>query len=473
MFADSCVLPRSVVATICVLLGMAIGLFVLFRPAGVLGVDFSAFWCGARALAQHADPYLNQPLHDCEAAAVPAFFSKYPNLTVPAPLPPYALALFGPLAWLPFPAARALWWVLLAGCALLAGTGIARFSDMPAYPAIAAAGFALLAPAFVHGELAPLPIALLIWGALAMRRARWNAAAVLLCAAAIEPHVALPACVAAFLLVPAMRMRLAIGAAAAFGITLLAAGPGTAFAYLAHVLPAHAAGELNNPAQSSLSAILYRRHVAPGAALRAGALQYAAFCVLGIVAARSALRRYRDAAWVALTPPVFAVIGGSFIHLSQIAVALPLACALAVRRPGWVSFSVLCALAIPVEAIVDWPLLAAPAAALLAYLLAVRRAPPPLAMLASAALVAGALWAHGYAGSGMLPSVHAIADPGPRALASVTWSAFNGAYLPSPAWWPLKLCTLLPLAALAYRLGVPMQPARGKLLHYEAAGGAT
>ena len=93
------------------ILAIMIALNPLNRATYLMG-DFRAFYCAGAAVAQHANPYLEEPLRSCEQnagpPAEPAFLRP---VALPAPLPPYALALFVPFARLPFPAAA-----LLYGC---------------------------------------------------------------------------------------------------------------------------------------------------------------------------------------------------------------------------------------------------------------------------------------------------------------------------------------------------------------------
>src|SRR5579883_636545 len=60
--------------------------------------DFRAFYCAARVAAHRADPYLTEPLRSCEVAiGTTPFFRKNPGVTIPAPLPGYAIAALMPL----------------------------------------------------------------------------------------------------------------------------------------------------------------------------------------------------------------------------------------------------------------------------------------------------------------------------------------------------------------------------------------
>jgi len=453
-------LDRRIGILLAVLCGLAIGVFIYAaaHPPLLTGYDFEAFWCGAKALLQHASPYSNEPLHTCEATTSPPFFLRYPQVTVPVPLPGYAIALFTPFALVPFALARIVWMILQVFCALVIGRGIAKLSGMPPLTALAASGLAVLGPAVLQGALSPIPIALTVCAALALRRKQWNAAAILLGFAMVEPHMVLPACVAVFLAIPQMRIRLLAAGAGAAAVMLAALGPQVALSYFTTVLPLHAASEVNNLGQLSLTALLYHLGAAPALALRLGSLQYVLLALLGIFAARAFYRRQGDRSWLVLLPAAFAVTGGAFIHLDEVAMAVPLACVIVMRRPNPLSMLALFMLALPVASILDWFPLSVPAAMLCVWLMVrpefhLRRFVQNGILPAAAALIVmgGALALHSVAGAQAQQAVtHVVnlANPGGTANASATWFAYNSLAKMTPLWWPQEVWTLLPLAIL-------------------------
>ncbi len=460
MKAEVLQLDRRIGILLAVLCGLAIGVFTytLIHPLQLAGYDFEAFWCGAKALLQHASPYANEPLHTCEATTLPAFFVHYPQVTVPVPLPGYAIALFIPLALVPFAIARVVWLVLQIVCALVIARGIAKLSGMPSLTALAASALAVLGPAVLEGALSPMPIALTVCAALALRRRQWNAAAVLLGFAMIEPHMVLPACVAVFLAIPQMRLRLLAAGAGAAAVMLAALGPHVALSYFTAVLPLHAASEVNNLGQLSLTALLYHLGAAPALALRLGSLQYVLLALLGVFAARALYLKDDDRSWLVLLPAAFAVTGGAFIHLDEVAMAVPLACVIVMRRPNALSILALFMLALPVASVLDWLPLCVPAAMLCVWLMARPefhlRALTANGLLPAAAvllIMGGAFALHSLAAAHAQQTVtHVVrfANPGGAASASVTWFAYNALATMTPLWWPREMWTLLPLAIL-------------------------
>src|SRR5579884_4246568 len=72
--------------------------------------DFRAFYCAGRAVAQHADPYLSEPLHSCERTATDGYYRLFAaRVALPAPLPGYDIAVFKILSRLPFAVAKNVW----------------------------------------------------------------------------------------------------------------------------------------------------------------------------------------------------------------------------------------------------------------------------------------------------------------------------------------------------------------------------
>ncbi len=160
--------------------------------------------------------------------------------------------------------------------------------------------------------------------------------------AAVQPHLAAGPIIATFVLVPPMRLRLALVAATIVLLSLAAGGPHLNLEYLRVVLPAHAASELGMYGQYSLSALLHIVGLSNPVALAVGSAQYAAFLVAGVILAR--LLRDEIPGSSILVPLTCAVTGGTFIHQTELAGALPLAFVLAVRlntRLAWLGVSLL------------------------------------------------------------------------------------------------------------------------------------
>ena len=179
-----------------VLTALALQAGVVARAGFAMG-DFRAFYCAARVASHGADPYQNEPLRTCEAGVLAkSFLKKNPGVTIPAPLPAYAIAVVVPLAALPFGIAAALWAAILLAAWIAAVIALARAAGIAWEIALAALslGFGVLSLPF--GEVVPLAIAGICGAAYYARAGRWRASAACAALAMIEPHLGLPAALA-------------------------------------------------------------------------------------------------------------------------------------------------------------------------------------------------------------------------------------------------------------------------------------
>lgn len=289
----------------------------------IAGNDFPAFYCAGAALAAHAGPYTLEPLRTCEHAI--AHGSDLPaQYVTPAPLPPYALDLFAAIAALPYREAAWLWFaVVTAACVLLAVT-VGRVSSVPS----GAVAVALLLPAALGsasiGQIPPLATCAIALSGLALLAAEDGLAAILACAATMEPHIGIPAALSLFFFRPRTRWWLvSCGAAAACVCIATVGAHGTAY-YFVSVLPAQARAELMSSDQFSLSHVLTIAHVPATIALLGGSLSYLAALAAGIIAAPHCARRLGDAA-LTYVPCAAVLVGGTFVHQIQLIAALPAA----------------------------------------------------------------------------------------------------------------------------------------------------
>jgi hypothetical protein len=390
-------------------------------------LDFDAFYCGASVLGSGRDPYRYEPLHSCETRNMqPAT----PNAVVPAPLPPYAIAAFTPLARIAFPQANLAWWLLLIGSSAAIMWAVVELTSLPLLLVGICVAASVLLQALPYGALAPLPIAALTGCAVALVRSRWTLAALLLAVACIEPHMALPPLLAVFVLVPRMRVRLVVVIGALAALSLAAGGVKLNWEYFATVLPAHAVSELGSAGQYSLSSLLHAFGFSDALAVGAGSAQYAIFALLGLWLA-SLLRRYIPES-VVLVPLACAVTGGTFVHATQVVGALPLALVIAARAQSALSWAGVTLLAIPWESIVEngtWLF----GVFLFVSVLVYRRTQWAITLAASAA-AALCLWV----ATTLLPISHqpvAIAPVAGSALAEVAWRALSEQFPPNAFSW--------------------------------------
>ncbi|MEO6834362.1 MAG: glycosyltransferase family 87 protein [Candidatus Tumulicola sp.] len=400
--------------------------------------DFNAFYCAARIQSTGGNPYRYEPLHSCEIQNWPPIT---PNEVTPAPLPPYGIAVFMPLARLPFAQAGLLWWIALVASAVVTVWAIVELTELPLLLVATCTVVAMLVQALPSGALAPLCIALLSAAAVALTRGRLTLAAVLLGLACLEPQVALPPMLAAFIFLPRMRARLAGVAIAIVVVSLVTGGPALNIEYVAAVLPAHAVSELGYSAQYSLSSMLHALGFPDRAAIAAGSVQYGLFVLAGLWLARLLRRTMPES--VVLVPMAFAVTGGTFIHLTQVVGALPLAFVVAARARSTAAWLGVALIATPWHSVLKYNS-ALPAGlilfALLAYHGRIGRA---------GAIVAAGLWGAAFwylqtlepTGSQIL-AIPAV--PG-SALAEVAWRALVGQIRPTAFSWFTHVPTYLGL----------------------------
>jgi hypothetical protein len=313
--------------------------FLIFGPHRIVSDpdDFRGFYCAGSAVLAHADPYLAEPLRTCEFNNTSAAgLSGYRDLALPAPLPAFALLPFMGFALLPFTQASNLFSIILLAAMVVTAVLTARLTGFPIVGCIAAFIISDGTIDVLNGQ--PFPFALLALVASAFYISRDKPIAASICAslAAIEPHIALPALVALAWAAPKTRLPLALSLAALGALALVAIGPSENIEYLVRVLPAHAKSEAYSLiGQYSLTVLLIEVGVARDLAVTIANAQYAGMVALGCFLARKLAARANAPELLVLVPPAVAVFGGPFLHLTQIATAIPAAIALAMRFPNY------------------------------------------------------------------------------------------------------------------------------------------
>jgi len=290
-------------------------------------LDFTAFRCGGLLVAAGLDPYRVVPLRPCEASALLQVGKHLtPHLVVPTPLPPYSLlpfALFGPLVP-PLPSqiwAYVLLFALLATCLLLR-PAVRGPLVLLALPLVAADFLASL----VVGQLIPIEIALIAAALWCLRSGRYAGAALAAAGSMLEPNIGLPVCIGLALWEPRSRWPLAISLGAVGALSLVPGGPRLDIEYITRVLPEEALTEgLDAGKQFGLSAQLALAGVSAPLSMLGGGLSYVLMIVLGVRTGRGLARKFDEPSFAVATPPAFALIGGPYVHIHQVAAVLPLA----------------------------------------------------------------------------------------------------------------------------------------------------
>lgn len=391
-------------------------------------LDFDAFYCGARILAAKQDPYRYEPLHACETRNLHA---ATPHAAVPVPLPPYAIAAFVPISRLAYPSAQFLWWLLLLAAGVAIVLALGEITGLPIGFLSVPIVVGQVLPSLIVGSLALVPIALLSLSAVALRRERWTAAALLQGLACAEPHVALPVMLATFVFVPRMRLAVVLTLAAIAALSIAAGGAHLNAEFVRAVLPAHAISEIANGEQYGLSAMLYALGLGARAATTTADVQYVIFAFAGLWIVR--FLRVSLPESVVFVPMALAVIGGPFIHVTQIGAAIPLALVVVARMPspiGWGGLTAIAA-AIPWQASIGFGGLLG--GLVLFVTLAYNRVAWPIAVLSAGALAAGLQFLQ-------IPELHrvaigAIAAVSPTALAEVPWRELASEFPPTAFTW--------------------------------------
>jgi hypothetical protein len=281
--------------------------------------DITIFRCAAQLIG-HADPYRLEPLATCERQS-PMFAE---DSIAPAPQPGYLLLALAPFASLPQVRFSFAWSVTTIASFILAAGLLARVSGLHGgliFCCIA------LGPGFenlVLGQLSAPVLLGIAASCYALRCGRPQLAALALGPALFEPHVALPAYLALFVLVPRARLAAAFVGVTAIALSIVATGAAAAWEYVRIVLPLQALSEVPNAdAQYSLSTLAAALGASDAVAVRIGTIQYAAFAIGGIVLAKRLRTCFDEPAFVVALPAAIAVIGGPFVHYSQTLAMLP------------------------------------------------------------------------------------------------------------------------------------------------------
>jgi hypothetical protein len=213
------------------------------------------------------------------------------------------------------------------------------------------------------GEVVPICIGCICLAAFLASKGKWRYAAVAIAGAFIEPHLALPAAIGLFILAPRSRAALILIGVVLAAVSLAVLGPNTNIEYVASVLPAHILSEIHRDTQYSLTEFLVSIGTPIGLAIKTGTIWYLAMVALGTLVGLRLASKTHNAAFAVCVPPAFAVFGGTFIHATQIAVAVPAAILLSEyteRKARDLVVVALLALSVPWGWVVSLALLLAP-----------------------------------------------------------------------------------------------------------------
>jgi hypothetical protein len=426
--------------------------------------DFADFYCAGAALDGGADPYRYEPLHACEHRVnLSAAYRQDPGRVVPAPLPPYDFPPFMLVARSSFALARA-----IVAVAILLALVVAIWAITLCGVPLELAALALALPAgyvlLNAGQVVPFAFVALAASGAALALQRDRAAGILAALTLIEPHLGLPVCVALFIWAPRTRMSLTATILVLAVLALRTVGIAGAAEYLERVLPAQAAAETGYVYQYSFTYLLRTFGASPAVALLLGELSYLAALVAGVWLAGRVARTLGRRELLAYLPAACSIIGGTYVHMVDLAFAVPAALVLATTLEGRsrsIAAVALALLAVPwIPAWTTKKLLLASLFVVAVILLRLRlKAPLAIGTFAAIAvtlyLFELAPPAPFVATSGLVPS---------DALAQQAWQEYvTQLGAATPLWTAIKLPTWIALGALIAAASAALRSTRSTL----------
>jgi hypothetical protein len=325
--------PATVFAVAIVAFGT---LLAVHAYTGGVFTDLKAFYCAGSAFAGGHDPYRLAFVRPCEARLGAGVFAgaAFDQPTVPVPWAPYAMPLLAALAALPFAAAVVVWTLMNFAALALAADLLRRM--LPERSPVAIATLVIFAGVPTEAALGqPVGFGLLaiVAAGAFVRRGQSAGIACALFVAAIQPYVALPLAIALLATNRAARIGVA-SCVAAIALGSLVFERGLTQEYLTAVAPAHAAGNLLEVTQLSLTSLLAALGTPSVIARDAGLAVYAVAIVAGVWAGRRMARSSQRPERIAWIATMLATLAAPYLHFQQLASALPGALAILVVAPA-------------------------------------------------------------------------------------------------------------------------------------------
>jgi len=292
--------------------------------------DFAAYYCAGTVARAGGDPYASLPLERCSGGA-----------GNPAPLPPYAVALFSLASvpgWLPryrigqpYRIAVIDWEFILLFAVLATVWATWRTSGYPLYAVAAAVVGTDLVAGLTFGQISILTALGVALTAYFLQRNQHAAAAGVSALALVQPLIGVPLVLS--LLLWSRGRWVVLGMLAALGLlAYLVVGPHASLEYAQRALPTYAASETPLRYQYGLTWFAYFFRLDEGRALVLGVAQYWLTVLVAVSIAPLVARRFNSPAMLAALPAAAAVFGGPSVHLSDLASAVPLAALVAGSR---------------------------------------------------------------------------------------------------------------------------------------------
>ena len=289
------------------------GIFVAISWYGFGTYDFRAFYCAGASVNHGIDPYRLEFLQKCEG--------NYG--TIPAPLPGYDLFLSSLLAHLPYSFAVVIDLALLTVAygltifLLHKTTGVSLFII----------GTVLYLSSFMlgiqSGQIVSFVLLFLSFAMYFVQKECYWLSGLFLLGTLIEPHLGIGCVIASFLFLDRTRFVLGFGLFGLLALSFFTIGKDVSIEYIISVLPKHAMSEIHQNGQLSLTHILFLLGWDDRTSLFFGSVSYIFMLFFGISVSSWLFKKTGDRTFILVIPIAMSVIAGSYIHVIQMAVAIP------------------------------------------------------------------------------------------------------------------------------------------------------
>lgn len=339
-------MKTTVAAVILAVIALAAVVRAEIRDGTLMG-DYRSFYCAARAVVQHSDPYGDAPIRSCEVAQDPMLFrTGNTSFVLPAPVPGYVALALEPLQTLPFEASAILFAFVLIASVVGAIVIFARLGLAPWTTLLVAFAVPVLCVSVPTGELPPIALLGLALLSLGLAQKRPWVASVGFMFTMCEPQIGVACGAMACVISRRWILPFALTTIVLAALSVAAIGFAANVEYVGTVLPQHIYAELPKASQFSLSWVFHGLNVSDNLALSAGRVWYvlmlATACCLAVTAWAKEHARY-----AILAAPALVVFGGPFVHLDQIGLAVPGALAVAtLTRARHKTLSIVAAIAL-------------------------------------------------------------------------------------------------------------------------------
>ena len=283
--------------------------------------DFDAFRCAAQSTQSGHDPYLQEPLHACEAS-VGADLAAHSPVAIPAPQPPYIQTFFLTLLLIPREAMWVIWSLLSLSAAIFGAILLKKITNYPIYIGLATFSIPLWLPGAEVGAPATFSAVALVLTGWSIKEKKWNIAILGLLIASIQPNLAAPVWLALFLIQPEMRIRIGLSGIALLGLGCFPRGIHAWSEWVTQVLPIHALSEIGGFSQIGTASVLKNIGLESHLSENIAWVQWLLVVGLAIYVAKRQYNR-NEKQWIVFLPMAAAAVGGTFLHVQDAAFAVP------------------------------------------------------------------------------------------------------------------------------------------------------